>query len=170
MLTGALPGRTSVRTTTRRALTLVLVAGGVFALGLGVGIRLNAPDAPAPGARAYMEGLHHLDGQAVWDARSPAAQDEDARNLFYREHPPSVAMSEHDREAYREKARQDQIRFFDQVRAKGGRIDHLRYHGGHSNGTAGIYVYETINHQTDGDLDYVWAVLTDRQGKVVEAR
>jgi hypothetical protein len=79
-------------------------------------------------------------------------------------------MSAHDREVYREKAQQDEINFFNQIRDKGGRIDHLRYYGGHSNGTFGIYVYETITHQPDGDLDYVWAVLTDRQGKVVEAR
>jgi hypothetical protein len=152
------------------ALKLVPIAVGVFALGIVVGTRLDAKDAPAPGAMAYMVGLQHLDGQAVWDARSTAAQDRDARDLFYREHPASVAMSEQDRRVYREKAQQAEIDFFNGMRDKGGRIDHLRYFGGHSNGTFGMYVYGTINHQTDGDLDYVWAVMTDRQGKVFEAR
>jgi hypothetical protein len=151
-------------------LTLVLIAVAVFALGIAVGTRLDSKDAPAPGAVAYMEGLQHLDGQAVWDARSAAAQDQDARDLFYREHPASVAMSEQDRGLYRQKAQQAEIGFFNGMRDKGGHIDQLRYYGGHSNGTSGIYVYETINHQTDGDLDYVWAVMTDRQGKVFEAR
>jgi hypothetical protein len=126
-----------------------------------VGTCLDGKDAPTPGAAAFMAGIQDLDGQA--------AQDQDARDLFYREHPPTVAMSEQDRAAYREKARHDEIRFFNQIRAKGGRIDQLRYAGGHSTGTAGIYDYETMTHQRGGDLDYVWAVLTDRQGKVVEA-
>ena len=154
----------------KRALKVVLIAVGVFALGVVVGTRVDAKDVSAPGAWAYMEGVQNLDGRAVWDARSTAAQDQNARDLFYREHPPSVLMTEEDKGAYREKALQDQIGFFNQIRAKGGRIDHLRYYGGHSNGTSGIYVFETINHQTDGDLDYVWAVITDKQGKVLEAQ
>jgi hypothetical protein len=62
-----------------------------------------------------------------------------------------------------------EIRFFNEMRSKGGHIDHLRHYGGHSTDTSGIYVYETINHQEDGDIDYVWAVMTDREGKVIEA-
>jgi hypothetical protein len=36
-------------------------------------------------------------------------------------------LSEEDKGAYREKARQDEIGFFNQIRDKGGRIDHLRF-------------------------------------------
>jgi hypothetical protein len=154
----------------KAALKLVVVAIGVFTLGVVVGTHVDAKDISSPSAWAYMEGIQNLDGQAVWEARSSAAQDQDARDLFYREHAASVVMSEEDKATYREKARQDQISFFNQIRDKGGRIDHLRYYGGHSNGTSGIYVFETVNHQTDGDLDYVWAVITDKQGKVLEAQ
>jgi hypothetical protein len=154
----------------QRSVTLLVIAVGVFALGIVVGRTIDAKDAPSPSVTAYMEGIQQLDGQAVWDARSTSAQDEDARELYYREHGAKVAMSEEDRRAYREKARQNEISFFNQIRDKGGHIDHLRYYGGHSTGTSGIYVFETINHLADGDLDYLWAVMTDRQGKVYEAK
>jgi hypothetical protein len=156
--------------TMKLALRLAISAVVVFAFGIVVGTRLDSKDTASPGAWAYMEGLQRLDGQAIWDARSTAAQDQDARDLFYREHSASASMSERDKLVYREKARLNEISFFDEMRSKGGHIDHLRYFGGHSNGTSGIYVYETINHQEDGDIDYVWAVMTDRQGKVFEAQ
>jgi hypothetical protein len=50
---------------------------------------------------------------------------------------------------YRDKARQAEIRFFDAMREKGGRIDHLRYYGGHSTGASENYVYETTNHRRE---------------------
>jgi hypothetical protein len=152
------------------ASTLVLLAAGIFALGVVAGTRLDAIDTPAAGASAYVEGFRRLDGRAVWDARSADAQDKDARDLYYQDHSASVAMTDRDLATYREKARQDEIRFFDDIRSRGGHIDQIRYFGGHSTGTSGIYVFETIVHQPDGDLDYVWAVMTDREGKVFAAQ
>ncbi len=153
-----------------RRLIVAFVVAGVFALGVVVGTRLEPQNVPAPGAAAYMEGLQHLDGQAVWDARSAAAKDQDARDLFYREHSASVAMGEQDKAAYLEKARQDEISFFDAMRAKGASFGEVRYYGGHANGGSGIYVYETTKHLPDGDVEYVWAVMTDAQGKVVQVQ
>jgi hypothetical protein len=151
-------------------LKIVAAVATIFALGLIVGVRLDAQNDPSAGARAYMEGVQNMDGRAVWAARSVSAQDEDARNLFYREHSASVVMTDRDREAYRARAEQEEINFFEEMRDEGAHFDHLRYHGGYTNGTSGIYVFETIKHQNDGDIDYVWAVMTDREGKVLEAQ
>src|ERR1051326_7113326 len=68
------------------AIKLALLMTGVLALGIVAGMRLDAKEAPAAGASAYVEALRRFDGQAAWDARSTDTQDKSASALFYQDH------------------------------------------------------------------------------------
>jgi len=117
------------------------------ALGYGVGAAtLPRPPPPGPAVARYMAGLQRMDGDALWSSMSP-----DFQGQAIREGDSKAAFAD----------------FYQQMKARGNRIDRVQYVGGYQTREKGIFIY--VTHRLDPGkepIEIIWVLVTGPEGLI----
>jgi hypothetical protein len=116
-------------------------------LGYGVGLTSTThPPPPSSAVARYMAGVQRLDGTEMWASMSPDAR---AQAIHGGDSPADFAA------------------FYDQLKARGGRIDQVQYVGGYQTKEKGLFIYVTRHLDPGNDpLETVWVLVTGPEGLV----
>jgi hypothetical protein len=130
---------------------LIVVALVFLVLGAALGDRVAAatlpqPPTPGPAVVRYMAGVRRADGAEIWASMSPGYQ---AQAMREGDTPASFAA------------------FYQQLKARGNRIDQVQYVGGYQTKEKGIFVY--VTHRIDPGkepIEIIWVLVTGPEGLV----